>query len=111
MLKTEIPGGRKFAEFATFAMLFPQNQNCEREAKALVQSRSTHPPSRQVIASAEDARSSVERLLNTMAAENEGRRDWWRAPVEGCSEGRLAIRSIVTGETTVIYLATKRGSA
>ncbi len=59
----------------------------------------------------EECRASVERLLTEMAAENERRRNWWREPLEGWSEGRLAIRSIDTGETTVIYLATKRGSA
>jgi hypothetical protein len=52
--------------------------------------------------SADDARASVERLLDAMAAENERRRDWWRKPIEGWSEGRLTIRSIVTGESTVI---------
>jgi hypothetical protein len=61
------------------------------------------------VASAEDARVSVERLLGAMAAENERRRGWWREPVDGWSEGRLTIRSIDTGEATVIYLATTRG--
>lgn len=64
-----------------------------------------------IVATAEDARVSVERILDAMAAENERRRNWWREPLEGWSEGRLAIGSIDTGETTVIYLATKRGRA
>ncbi|HEY8033333.1 MAG TPA: hypothetical protein VIF02_13395 [Methylocella sp.] len=59
------------------------------------------------VAFAEDARVTVERLLDAMAAENERRRDWWREPLEG----RLAIRSIDTSETTVIYLANTRGRA
>jgi hypothetical protein len=46
-----------------------------------------------------------------MAAENERRREWWREPVDRWRAGRLAIRSIVTGEATVIYPATKRGRA
>jgi hypothetical protein len=64
-----------------------------------------------MVALTEDAPVSVERLLDAMAAENERRRDWWREPVEGRSEGRLTIRSIDTGETTVIYLATTRTRA
>jgi hypothetical protein len=94
-LKTKIPAGRKFAEFATFATPLPENQSCEREAKASVQSRSTHPPPAPEVA----------------PAENERRRGRWREPVEGRSKGRMTIRSIDSGETTVIYLATKRGRA
>ncbi|HEY8033004.1 MAG TPA: hypothetical protein VIF02_11675 [Methylocella sp.] len=68
-------------------------------------------PSRPLITSVEGARATVERLLDAMAAENGRRREWWREPVEGRRAGRLAIRNIVTGETTVIYLATKWRSA
>ncbi len=57
----------------------------------------------------EECRSSVERLLHEMAAEYERRRDWWRAPVEGWNDGRLTIRSIVDGTTTVVHVATQRG--
>jgi hypothetical protein len=64
-----------------------------------------------MVASAEGARATVERLLDAMAAENERRREWWRQPVDGWREGQLTIRSIISGESTVIYLATKRGSA
>ena len=39
----------------------------------------------------------------------ERRRDWWRAPVEGWNDGRLTIRSIVDGTTTVVHVATQRG--
>jgi hypothetical protein len=39
-----------------------------------------------------------------MAAENERRRNWWREPVEGWREGRLVIRSALTGEATIIEL-------
>lgn len=70
-----------------------------------------HPSPSPIAASDEDARVSVEQLLDATAAENERRRDWWREPVEGRSEGRLTIRSIVTGETRVIYLATERAGA
>jgi hypothetical protein len=59
----------------------------------------------------EECRASVERLLAEMAAENERRSQWWEQPVEGWNRGRLTIRSIDTAETTVIYLATKRGRA
>jgi hypothetical protein len=51
----------------------------------------------------------VERLLAAMAAENERRRDWYEKPVQDWRDGRLEIRSIMTGEHNVIYLATKRG--
>jgi hypothetical protein len=42
-----------------------------------------------------------------MAAENERRREWWTKPVEGWREGRLIIRSVMTGKTNVIYLRSK----
>ncbi len=54
--------------------------------------------------SAEDARASVERMLAAMSAENEARCDWHKQPVEGWREGRLDIRSALTGETTTIPL-------
>lgn len=47
-------------------------------------------------------RAEVERLLDDMAAENERRRDWHAKPVQGWRDGRLEIRSILTGESTVI---------
>jgi hypothetical protein len=50
----------------------------------------------------DDASASVDNLLEAMAAENERRRDWWKQPVEGWREGRIAWRSVVTGEETVL---------
>ena len=52
--------------------------------------------------SADDARASVERLLDAMAAENARRRDWHAKPAEGWRDGRLELRNILTGEATVI---------
>lgn len=52
-------------------------------------------------ASIEEARKSVDRLLDQMAHENDRRREWWRKPVE---EGRLTLRSALTGEVKVIEL-------
>jgi len=57
-----------------------------------------------VTASFEERRASVALLQDAMAAENERRRGWWREPVEGWREGRLVIRSALTGEATVIEL-------
>jgi hypothetical protein len=51
---------------------------------------------------AELRRAEVERLLDSMAAENAARRDWWAQPVEGWRKGRLTIRSTVTGEEVAI---------
>ncbi len=57
----------------------------------------------------EDARARVEAELDRMAAENERRRDWSVKPVEGWREGKLTIRSAVTGKTNVIQLPRGRG--
>jgi hypothetical protein len=54
--------------------------------------------------SVEDRRAAVSRSLDVMASENERRRGWWREPVDGWREGRLTIRSAVTGEAKVIRL-------
>jgi hypothetical protein len=54
-----------------------------------------------------EARASVDELCADMAAENERRREWWTKPVEGWREGRLIIRSVMTGKTNVIYLRSK----
>jgi hypothetical protein len=62
---------------------------------------------RPTVASGEDARASVNKLLDAMAAENERRREWWnKSPYE--HDGSLKIRSAATGETNVIALP-KRG--
>ncbi|HEY8212510.1 MAG TPA: hypothetical protein VIG36_00030 [Methylocystis sp.] len=39
-----------------------------------------------------------------MAAENERRRDWQAKPVDGWREGRLVMRSALTGEEITINL-------
>jgi hypothetical protein len=51
-------------------------------------------------------RVSIEALLGDMARENEARRDWWRQSVEGWREGRLELRSVISGETKIIFLRT-----
>lgn len=61
-------------------------------------------PSAPVAASLEERWASVALLRDAMAAENERRRNWWREPVEGWREGRLVIRSALTGEATIIEL-------
>jgi len=61
-----------------------------------------------VVASLKERRASVALLLDAMADENERRRGWWRDPVEGWREGRLVIRSALTGEANVL-LFPKRG--
>ncbi len=63
---------------------------------------------RPAAASLDDRRASVALLRDAMAAENERRRGWWREPVEGWREGRLVIRSALTGEATVIELSPSR---
>jgi hypothetical protein len=65
-------------------------------------------PSVPVVASLKERRASVALLLDAMADENERRRGWWRDPVEGWREGRLVIRSALTGEANVL-LFPKRG--
>lgn len=81
----------------------------EMEAEAPVKSRSaaSEPPS--PAASIENHGADVVRMLDGMAAENEGRRDWHAQPVEGWRDGRLELRNIVRGETNVIRLRPKRG--
>lgn len=68
------------------------------------------PASDPPAASLEERRAAVARLLDAMRAENERRRDWWREPVEGWSEGKLTLRSAVTGETMAIKLPKRRRS-
>lgn len=63
-----------------------------------------------VNASAEDRRAEVEAIYARMEGERQRRRDWHAQPVEGWREGRLTIRNIVRGETTVIDLR-RRGVA
>jgi hypothetical protein len=58
-----------------------------------------------------DARASVDRLLEAMGAENERRRNWHSQPVEGWRDGRLTIRSVIDGETTVVNFRKPRGPA
>ena len=62
------------------------------------------------VASLEERRAAVERLLAGMARENEARRDWHTKPVPGWREGRLEIRSAMTGEATIIDLRQRRSS-
>lgn len=64
--------------------------------------RSASLPSAPVAASLDERRASVALLLDAMAEENERRRDWHKLPVEGWREGRVVIRSALTGETNVI---------
>jgi len=66
--------------------------------------RSASLPRGPVAASLDDRRASVALLLGAMAEENVRRRDWHKLPVEGWREGRLVIRSALTGEATVIEL-------
>jgi hypothetical protein len=54
------------------------------------------------VASLEERRAAVLALLDDLAAETERRRDWHTKPPEGWSEGRLELRSALTGEATVI---------
>jgi hypothetical protein len=68
--------------------------------------RALAPPA--PVASLEERRADVNRLLAAMAAENERRRDWHTKPVEGWRDGRLVLRSAMTGQTNVILLP-KRG--
>ena len=60
------------------------------------------------VASLEGRRTSVDWLLDAMAAENERRRDWTTPPVDGWREGRLELRSAATVEATVIHLSNWR---
>jgi hypothetical protein len=55
----------------------------------------------------EERRAGVVRLLDHMAAENARRRDWQNEPLQGWREGRLELRSAVTGEATVAHLPTR----
>jgi hypothetical protein len=57
--------------------------------------------------SPDDARTTVDKLLAEMAAENERRRNWWKSsPYD--RDGNLTIRSIITGEKTTIRLQRRR---
>jgi hypothetical protein len=56
-----------------------------------------------------ERRAAVERLRDAMQAENERRRDWDKQPVEGWREGRLTIRSALTGEETTIHFEKPKG--
>ena len=60
------------------------------------------------VASVEERRAAVERLLADMAAENEARRAWWREPVAGWREGFTEING-VNGETTVLRFRNRQG--
>jgi hypothetical protein len=64
----------------------------------------TRPP----VVEAETPEAAVARRLDAMAAENERRREWHAKPVEGWREGRLVMRSVMTGEEVTIDLRTGR---
>jgi hypothetical protein len=53
---------------------------------------------------AELRRAETSARLDAMAAENERRRDWQAKPVDGWREGRLVMRSALTGEEITINL-------
>ena len=71
------------------------------------------PPVTMILSPAEleAARASVAAQYVAMAAEIEARRDWHKLPVPGWREGRLDIRSAMTGETTVVTLRTHKRDA
>jgi hypothetical protein len=56
----------------------------------------------------DDARASVDKLLADMALDLDRRKDWWRQPVDSWRDGRLEIRSVLTGELTTIRLSKRR---
>lgn len=56
----------------------------------------------------EDAKSSVERMLAKMEAENERRREWWRHAPEGWAEGKLELGSLLTGEPEIFHFRKRR---
>jgi hypothetical protein len=58
--------------------------------------------------SLDERRASVEAMLAEMGEENERRRNWDKHPVPGWREGRLEIRSVIDGSTTVIPLRRRR---
>ena len=72
-------------------------------------SPSTPPAPPAVVASLEERRAAVERLLDAMSAETERRRDWWREPPKGWREGRLELRSALSSEATIIRFKPKIG--
>ena len=51
------------------------------------------------LTSLDERRAAVNDMLDQMQAENERRREWWRAPVEGWRESALTICSAATGDT------------
>lgn len=68
---------------------------------ALLAAEGAPPP---VSTAGADARASVDRLLADMAAENERRRNWRAHPLKDWRAGYLEIRSVLTGETTIVRL-------
>jgi ribonuclease HI len=68
---------------------------------ALLAAEAAPPPSATV---SDDARASVALIIADMAAENERRRNWHKQPLDDWRAGRLEIRSVLTGETTIIRL-------
>lgn len=74
------------------------------EAKAFDGRLSTASALPPVVASLEQRRAAVDRLLAGMAADYAARREWWHAPVDGWREGRLTIHDNETGRDSVILL-------
>ncbi len=62
------------------------------------------PDTRPSVVAVEAPEAAVASRLDAMAAENAKRRDWWTKPVDGWRDGRLTIRSALTGEETTVYL-------
>ena len=83
------------------------------EIVALLRERMCAAPAQPVSprpeASSDDARATVERLLDVMAAENERRREWWTRPPKGWADGRITLRSALTSEIEIIDLRKRRG--
>jgi hypothetical protein len=97
---TEIksPSGT-LAALATLAATDSEIQKPERPASLPAPEPATRPP----VAEPEPPETAVARRLDEMAAENDRRRDWWRAsPYE--PDGSLVIRSALTGEEITIHL-------
>lgn len=87
----------------------PRETSATRETGA----RPFVPPVARILSPAEleAARASVAAQYVAMAAEIEARRHWHKLPVPGWREGRLDIRSAMTGETTVVTLRTHKRDA
>jgi hypothetical protein len=62
-----------------------------------------------MVASLDDRRAAVEAMRDAMSAETAAHQDWHKQPVEGWREGRLEIRSVIDGSTTVIRFPRPKG--